>query len=65
MKNAMNQQRKPNGQMTVAHQGMLDLTTSDRWPRLSDADQQACRKALAQLLYQVVTAQPVDKDNER
>jgi len=51
--------------MTVAHQGMLDLTTSDRWPRLSDADQQACRKALAQLLYQVVTAQPVDKDNER
>ena len=51
--------------MTVAHQGMLDLTTSDRWQRLSDADQRACRKALAQLLYQVVTTQSGDKDNER
>lgn len=61
----MNQQRKPKQTMTVAHQGMLDLTTSDRWQRLSDADQRACRKALAQLLYQVVTTQSGDKDNER
>lgn len=61
----MNQRRKPYQSMTVVHQGMLDLMTSDRWQRLSDADQRACRKALAQLLYQVVTSQSGDKDNER
>lgn len=61
----MNQPRKPHQAMTVAHQGMLDLTISDRWQLLSDADQRACRKALAQLLYQVVTAQSGDRNNER
>jgi hypothetical protein len=49
----------------VPRQGELDLTGDDRWRQLPGDDREACRQALAELLYQVITRQPQANDHER
>lgn len=49
----------------VPRQGELDLAGADRWRQLPGDDRQACRQALAELLYQVITSQPQINDHER
>jgi hypothetical protein len=48
-------------------QEKFDFVRPDRWRGLPDADQQACRRALAALLLQVVSQQTetgTDNENE-
>ncbi len=61
----MNQRPNTKNLIPPPRQGKLDLPMSDRWQQLPEADQQACRQALAQLLYQVVTRQTGDQPDER
>jgi hypothetical protein len=61
----MNQQQNTRKQVPPPRQGKLDLSMSDRWQQLPESDRQACRQALAQLLYQVVTSQSGDQHDER
>lgn len=49
----------------VPRQGELDLAGADRWQQLPVEDREACRQALAELLYQVITRQPQANDHER
>jgi len=69
MKTTTNHQRtteqKTDALPWAPRQGELDLAGADRWQRFSAADRDACRQALAQLLYQVITNQPKNNENER
>jgi hypothetical protein len=49
----------------VPRQGELDLTGEDRWRQFPGDDREACRQALAELLYQVITNQSAIHDHER
>jgi hypothetical protein len=49
----------------VPRQGELDLTGEDRWRQLPADDREACRQALAELLYQVIANQSGIHDHER
>ncbi len=49
----------------VPRQGELDLAGEDRWRQLPADDREACRRALAELLYQVITSQPQINHHER
>jgi len=49
----------------VPRQGELDLAGADRWQQLPSDDREACRQALAELLYQVITHQSQIDDHER
>jgi hypothetical protein len=44
---------------------MLDLMVAERWQQLCDNDQQACRRALALLLHEVISQQEGDTRDER
>ena len=44
-------------------QQTLDFARSERWHQLPHSDQQACRQAMAKLLYQVV-AQAKENEDE-
>lgn len=51
--------------MPAARQGMLDLLVAERWQQLRDDDRQACRRALALLLHEVISQQEGDARDER
>jgi len=62
----MNQEKKPSYLGQTLRQQALDFEQAERWQQLPVSDQEACRKALARLLRQVIS-QPLNNndDNER
>jgi hypothetical protein len=61
----MNHHRKIEPTVQIARQTKLDLVMSERWQQLCDADQKACRQALAHLLREVMSQQSGNKHDER
>jgi len=49
----------------LPRQRELDLAGADRWQQFPGDDREACRQALAELLYQVITAQAQTNGHER
>jgi hypothetical protein len=61
----MNHKQKIKPLERMPRQQTLDLSDPQQWRQLPDADQQACRDALAQLVYQMISQQPGDQQDER
>lgn len=62
----MNQPRKAVIPETGHRQGMLEFEGDGRWLQFPETDREACRQALARLLYQTITRQQQEEDeNER
>lgn len=53
------------GNSLSPRQRKLDFADMNGWQRLPRPVQQACRRALARLLYQVITSTEQEHDNER
>ena len=58
----MNQEKYPSYQAQTPRQQALDFEQAERWQQLPVSDQEACHKALAQLLSQVIS-QPLSNNN--
>jgi hypothetical protein len=65
METAMNHRLKTEHLELTPHQEILEFERSGLWPQLPAADQQGCRQALCQLLHQVISHQPEDRQDER
>lgn len=65
MKTTTNPLRKAVMPSPDHRQTMLEFEGSGRWRELPETDRDACVQALARFLYQTITRQPEENENER
>jgi hypothetical protein len=65
MNSATNHQRRAGPRVPAARQGKLGLVVAERWEQLRDGDRQACRRALALLLHEVISQREGNTQDER